>query len=63
MFTLIKSASIDREQIIYGISTDTKPIGKIGEEAVDIQNGCVFYCMDDKTVSMYDKENEEWLLQ
>jgi len=64
MYRMIKSMpNIDREQAIYGLSTDTKPITSVEGGAITISNGCVFYCMDTKQVYMYDEENTTWLLQ
>lgn len=44
---------------LYGLSTDEKPIGKMG--TIGIGNSSTFYEMDTKKAYIYDEENHRWL--
>lgn len=46
---------------IMGLSTDIKPIDVC--EGMTITNGSSFYCMDTKTVFLFDEENKTWYEQ
>lgn len=44
---------------LYGLSTDEKPIGKMG--TIGIGNASIFYEMDMQKTYIYDEENHRWL--
>lgn len=43
---------------LYGLSTDEKPIEKIG--TIGIGNASTFYEMDTGNIYIYDEENHKW---
>lgn len=46
--------------ILYGLSTDEKPLGGTFEGKI-VPNGAKFFEMDTKEVAFYDAENDQWL--
>lgn len=43
---------------MVGLSDDEKPIKEI--EGMTITNGSSLYCMDTKTIYIFDEENQKW---
>ena len=59
MITCNKYAdSPNRWMELYGLSTDEKPIKKMG--TVFIGNASTYYEMDSKKLFIYDEENHQW---
>ena len=45
--------------VLYGLSTDEKPIGTFND--LEIPNGAQFIEMDSKEIKFYDAENSAWV--
>lgn len=65
MITIKNIDRFDNVVEIYGISSDTKPIGEITYQGViyKIRNSSIFFEMDTSNVFLYDEENEDWIQQ
>ena len=59
MVTIVKMGGHVATKVaeIYGLSTDSKPIGD------EIPNASIYYSMDDQMVYLYDAENKRWIEQ
>lgn len=60
MVTLIKYGAHYNTNVmeIRGLSTDTKPVGKI--DGMSIPNGSIYTEIDTGVDSMYDEEHDTW---
>lgn len=45
--------------VLYGLSTDEKPIGTFN--GLDIPNGAKFIEMDTQKIKFYDKDTDSWI--
>ena len=52
---MITTVTNDRCQLLYGLSTNEKPINKY------IGNGSEFIELDTGNIYLFDEENEKWL--
>lgn len=59
MITVESSVYKSVNDVLYGLSMDTKPIGTF--QGQEIPNGAKFIEMDTRQVFFYDKEHERWL--
>lgn len=59
MITIEGSIHKSINNMLYGLSTDEKPIKTF--QGQDIPNGAKFFEMDTKTVFFYDKEADKWV--
>ena len=57
----ITDARVNDARELYGLSTDTKPTGKLAN-GLDIPNAAAFLEIDTGDLYLYDAENEEWNL-
>lgn len=58
MVTVIKNDTSNQLEI-YGLSTDTKPTGKVN--GADIPNASWFFEIDTLNVVFYDGDSKSWL--